>query len=244
MGDLNGEMMMTTITDSQVTPIALGAMGKVFLVQGDAGAILVDAGMPGQAGQILDALAAHGVKPEVIRLILITHGHVDHIGSARELRERTGAPVAIHMGDAAALRGEEDLTESAVPTSRLFGMLMRLGARLAPSGPDSALEPDIIFDAAWRLDEYGVAGEVIPTPGHSPGSVSLLLDNGEAIVGDLVMGSMLFPKRAIPPRIAWDLDLNWASLRAVLDRQPKIVYITHGQAYAPEVLRQLLIKYA
>ncbi len=235
---------MMAVADSQVTPIPLGAMGKVFLVQGDAGAILVDAGMPGQAGQILDALAARGVAPEAIRLILITHGHVDHIGSARELHERTGAPVAIHAADAAGLRGEEDLAANAVPISRLFGTLMRLGSRLASPGPDSALEPDIVFDTAWRLDEYGIAGEVVPTPGHSPGSVSLLLDNGEAIIGDLVMGHMFFPKRPMQPRIAWDLERNWESLRAVLDRGPRIVYITHGQAFAPDVLQQLLTRYA
>ena len=235
---------MATITDLQVTPIPLGPMSKVFLVRGETGAVLVDTGMPGQGGQILDALAAHGVKPEDIRLILITHGHVDHIGSARELRERTGSPVAVHAGDAAALRGEEDLAATATPTSRLFGTLMRLGARLAPPGPDSALEPDIVFDTAWRLDAYGVAGEIIPTPGHSPGSISLFLDNGEVIVGDLVMGGILFPKRVTPPRIAWDLERNWASLRAVLDRQPKIVYITHGRACAPEVLQRLLTRYA
>lgn len=244
MADLDGEIAVSTSTQSQVVPIALGAMGKVFLVQGDGGAVLVDAGMPGQAGRILDALAARGVAPETIRLILITHGHLDHFGSARDLRARTGAPIAVHAGDADALRGGVNPAETSLPTSRLLGVVTRLGLRLASSSPASALEPDIVFDAAWRLDEYGVAGEVIPTPGHSPGSVSLLLDSGEAIVGDLVMGSMLFPKRATRPIVAWNLARNWDSLRAVLDRGPKIVYVTHGQAFTSETLRQLIKRYA
>ena len=222
-----------------VTALTLGAMSRVFLVKSDAGAILVDTGMSGQTDRAVDALAAHGVAPQDIRLILITHGHLDHFGGAKALHARTGAPVAVHAKDADALRSGQNSPE-ATPTSRLTALLMRAGARMAMSNADAALEPDIVFDAPWRLDDYGIAGEVIHTPGHTPGSITLLLDSGEAIVGDLAMGSMLFPKRATPPLIAWDLDRNWASLRAVLDRHPTIIYITHGHPFPPAALEALL----
>lgn len=235
---------MSMSTKSQVIPIALGALGKVFLVQGEAGTVLVDAGLPGQADLIVQELAMRGIVPQDIRLILITHGHSDHFGSARELRERTGAPVAVHAADAEALRRGENPPETVVPTSRLFGPLMSLLMRAASTAPIPPLEPDIVFDAPWRLDEYGVAGEVMLTPGHTPGSVTVLLDSGEAIIGDVVMGSILFPKRAQRPRVAWDLARNMESLRAVLERRPTLVYITHGQAFAPETLRALVTRYA
>lgn len=91
-----------------ILPIRLGAIAKAFLIPTREGAILIDSGTPGQSERILQAMAAHGAAPESLRLILITHGHFDHFGSARELRERTGAPVAVHADDAIALRRGEN----------------------------------------------------------------------------------------------------------------------------------------
>ncbi len=228
---------------TQVTGLRLGPISRMFLVQSDAGVVVVDAGMAGQTDRAVAALAAHGVAPQDVRLILITHGHIDHFGGAKALRARTGAPVAVHTLDADALRNGQNMGPLK-PTTPLTGLLLSIGARMVAPDPAIAFEPDIVFDAPWRLDDYGIAGEVLHTPGHTPGSVTLLLDNGAAIVGDLATGNWLFPTRAAPPLVAWDLKRNWESLHALLERHPTRLYITHGQPLAPEALHVLLKRYA
>jgi glyoxylase-like metal-dependent hydrolase (beta-lactamase superfamily II) len=218
-----------------VIQINTGAV-NVFLIRGDGGAILVDAGNPGQADHILAQLAEHtstslsagGVAPHDLRLILITHGHVDHFGSAAELRERTGAPVAIHALDADAVRQGIHQPDSLNPTHWLVGVVMRIPGVGGPTRAP-ACEPDIAFENEFRLDDYGVAGRVLLTPGHTPGSVSVLLDSGEALVGDLVMGRLmgLLPKPG-PPIVAWDLERNRESVRRLAALAPRIIYVGHG----------------
>ncbi|MFD7339965.1 MBL fold metallo-hydrolase [Streptomyces violascens] len=61
--------------------------------------VIVDAGIPGSGQKILDRIAAHGVDPIDVALIVITHGHIDHFGSAAELHRLTGAPIAGHIAD-------------------------------------------------------------------------------------------------------------------------------------------------
>ena len=60
------------------------------------GTIMVDGGSPNQAKEFIRALTKIGVKPEAIQLLVITHGHFDHIGSARDVKEITGAKLAMH----------------------------------------------------------------------------------------------------------------------------------------------------
>lgn len=214
-----------------VVQITVRGMTNVFLLQGDTGSVLVDAGLPGAADPILRRLAGHGVSPKDVRLILLTHGHVDHFGSAAALRERTGAPVAIHALDADAVRQGIHQPDSLQPTGWLVGFLMRLPVLWTLAVPDHALafEPDIVFDAEFRLDEYGVARRVIPTPGHTPGAVSVLLDSGEAIVGDMVMGKLMgLVCRPGPPIVAWDLAQNRESLRHLAALSPRLVYVGHS----------------
>ncbi len=211
-----------------VIQINAGNFTNVFLIRGHAGCALVDTGNPGKADHILERLAECGVAPGDIRLILITHGHVDHFGSAAELRERTGAPVAIHALDAEAVRQGKHLPESLKPTHWIVALAMRIPGI---TGPDCApaFEPDIVFEEKWRLDEYGIAGQVLPTPGHTPGSVSVLLDSGEAIMGDVVMGDFLrLLRRPGPPIVAWDLEQNRESACRLLALSPRIVYVGHG----------------
>ncbi len=213
-----------------IIQIDTGKFINAFLIRGDPGYVLVDTGNPGKADRILERLAKHGVAPDAVRLILITHGHIDHFGSAAELRERTGAPVAIHALDADAVRQGIHQPDSLQPTGRLIALLMRISALRNFAVPDRApaFEPDIVFEGEWRLDEYGIAGRVLPTPGHTPGSVSVLLDSGEAIVNDMVIGDFSrLLRRPGPPIVAWDLERNWESVRRFLDLSPRIIYVGH-----------------
>lgn len=214
-----------------VTQINTGKFTNVFLIRGERGCVLVDTGTPGKADRILKRLAKRGVAPDDIRLILLTHGHTDHFGNAAELRERTGAPVAVHALDAEAVRQGIHRPDSLHPTGWLTAFLMRISILRTLAIPDHApaFEPDIVFEGEWRLEDYGVSGRVIPTPGHTPGSVSVLLDSGEAIVGDMVIGDFLrLLRRPGLPIVAWDMERNRESIRRFLDLSPRIVYVGHG----------------
>jgi hydroxyacylglutathione hydrolase len=232
-----------------VVQINTGNFTNAFLVRGRNGCVLVDTGNPGKADRILALLAEHtstslsagGGAPDDVRLILITHGHVDHFGSAAALRERIGAPVAVHALDADAVRRGIHQPGSLHPTSRLIDLLMRIPLPLFPDRAP-AFEPDVVFKDEWRSDEYGVAGQVLHTPGHTPGSVSVLLDSGEAIVGDLVMGQLMgLIRKPGPPIVAWDLERNRESVRRLAALSPRVVYVGHGGPF--EDLTSLINRY-
>ena len=171
--------------------------------------VLVDTGTPRTAGKILAGLERYGVKPDRFGLVLITHTHMDHIGNLGELRKTISAPIAVHRLDAESLRQ---------------------GARV---------EPDVIVEADLDLRQYGVAARAVWTPGHTRGSLSVVTESGEAIVGDLV-----FPRFMAfgPPAIAFwaaSREDSIASIRKVLALNPSTFHTSHGGPYRPEALPKL-----
>jgi glyoxylase-like metal-dependent hydrolase (beta-lactamase superfamily II) len=190
--------------------------------------VLVDTGTAGTADRALRALAGHGVRPDEVSLILLTHAHSDHAGGARALREAFNAPVAVHRADAdMARRGDNGRL---IP----IGLEARFSQRFVDR-PFPPLEPDIIFDDDFDPGPFGLDATVIPTPGHSPGSVSLLLPGGEAIVGDIlrggIMGGALLSGRPSAPYFLYDLadrSVLVDSVRRVLDAGATILYTGHG----------------
>jgi len=216
-----------------ITKIKL-PLANAYLIQGER-AMLVDTGAPGDADRILQALRQANVAPADLVLILLTHGHGDHVGAANELAAVSGAPVALHAADDAMARSGRNV----------LGTLNGLEARLITPFVDKPFPPvtaSLIFDSALDLSPYGVAGRVIATPGHTPGSVSLLLNNGDAIVGDLLMGGRLGGALyATQPWLHYyigDFAQLHASMEAVLTAQPRRLLVGHGGPLAAETVRR------
>jgi len=217
----------------EVIPVRLGLTSRAYLVR-QHGVILVDTGKPGREGAIIARMKESGISPDDIRLILLTHGHADHAGSARALRDRTGAPVAVHREDVPMVRSGRQGALNPIGTAGfvLGAVYGRKGSAHFPP-----LEPDIILGDSFALNEYGIRGEVIHTPGHTAGSVSILLGNGDAIVGDLIFPTIPTGRPGLP-FFADDPDEVRASIGKVLAFQGGTIYPGHGGPFSASHLRR------
>lgn len=202
---------------------------NVYLLTGDK-AILIDAGGPGDVPRILAFMKEHGVEPGHLSLIVATHGHWDHAGGAAQLRAETKAPIAVHRGDLdLARQGINGATKPTCMTGYFVRLFINRGY--------PKFEPDVVIENEMDLKSFGVDARIMPTPGHTPGSLSVLSADGDAIVGDLVMGGWLggnlFPTRPGLHYFVDDLPQLHESIGRVLAASPRILYPGHGGPLEP-----------
>lgn len=221
--------------ENPVVPISTGH-SKAYLIRGSR-PILVDTGLPGSATAVLAAIRNAGYLPWDVSLIVITHAHIDHYGSAEALAGATGAPVLVHADEAGYLR--EGSSAPAIPASFLGKLLGLAIGRHAPA-PTLAVNPVILVHGSYDLAPFGVTGRIVPTPGHTKGSLSVILESGEAIIGDLVMGMAPATKPRLPV-FADNVDAAQESIRTILAANPRIIYTGHGGPFTPEQIQTLLI---
>lgn len=214
----------------KITRISLGPV-NCYLVRSGTDAILIDSGNAESRDRLMQGLRAVGQPPEDIRLLVLTHGHSDHAGNAAWLRREYKIPVAIHAKDAAYVeKASNEIPPGTSFLARAIGVLLtRLGSRNGWEG----FRPDHLLESDASLASLGLEAQLMEFPGHTPGSIGLLLPEGQLIAGDLV-SNLRKPGLGM---FAADVQRMRVDIRALEDRGVRTIYPGHGAPFPVEQVK-------
>ncbi len=160
-----------------------------YLVGCRGGYLLIDAGFAGTLPQLRHGLGKSGIDPSDVEYVMLTHHHPDHAGLTQEVKKAFGAKLLIH--------------ERQIP---YLGALLSFYRRKGGYEPIVVERNDVVVttrSSREALRSIGIAGEIVETPGHSEDSVSLVLDDGAAFVGDLHLPDQVEEARLGEVRESW-----------------------------------------
>ncbi|CAI9410512.1 MBL fold metallo-hydrolase [Nocardioides sp. T2.26MG-1] len=188
---------------------------------------IVDTGVAASAAGVPEALERLGRRIEDVRWILLTHGHIDHVGGAHALWEATGrrAKVVVSATDAHFLRSRRAHVDEALALRGPFVDAAALEAAKSAEALEAIsgeMEPSLVVEDGDVLDLGGVSARVVSLPGHTRGAVAYVVD-GHVFVGDAAQGygaASGFPGYEDP-------DAYRVSLERIAALEPDHLYLGH-----------------
>ena len=199
--------------------------------------VMVDAGMPNKLQLFKKVLSKNKIDPVRIKLIVLTHSHFDHCGSANDIRDLTGAKIAIHKSEKECVEHDKALIPKGVNFKGKITQPLIFTFKI--SFPK--FTPDILLDnEPYPLSEYGIDGQILHTPGHTIGSLSVILNSGKAFVGCMAHNGFPFRWKPGLPIYAQDINAIKENWKTLIDKGISFIYPGHGKAFPIEVIRKQL----
>jgi glyoxylase-like metal-dependent hydrolase (beta-lactamase superfamily II) len=212
-------------TTGEITPLLLRFV-NCYLIHTGAGHVLVDTGFSVNRRTLVHLLEAEGCRPDNLELVILTHGDFDHAGNAAFLQAAYQAPIAMHPADAGMVE-LGDMSWGRTSNRLLlrgFPSLMRIA--FPRTGRFERFVPDLLVDDGDDLSGWGVDGTIVHMPGHSAGSIGVLMGDGDLIGGDLLSND-----KAPRPQFADDRAAMAASISRLRSLGVGTVYPGHGHPF-------------
>lgn len=197
--------------------------------------ILVDTGAYFTEQDYISVFQKEGIEPKDIALIILTHAHWDHMAGFHILKKLTSAPFLCHINAVEAMKNGDRYEYS--PRGEEGAKWFRTFEPHTWQNIKDAV-PDIVIEDDFDLRGYGINGKIVMTPGHSDSSISVVLESGEAIIGDFIMESP-YNGRLILNLITENEKQMRDSLKKLLT-MADIFYDGHGGPYMHKDVEKVL----
>jgi len=204
-----------------------------FLINQEDNYILIDTGRQNSWKKISDKIDAHLNENKLLYLIL-THTHFDHAENANRLKKEYNCKIIIHKDELENLKHGTNILPQGINFFTRIEVNL-LGKMLQSHYDYETADPDIVVQESYDLSDSGFNAYIIHTPGHSPGSMSIIVDNKIALVGDTMYGAL--PNSAFPP-FADDSQEMIESWKKLLETDCKLFIPGHGKPISRELLEK------
>lgn len=214
-----------------------------YLLECKDGYLLIDAGWVGKYSKFKKSLIRLNIDIGSIKYLLLTHHHHDHAALIQDIRRESKCKLILHESQINYLKKG---INHIVDTKQYNICLKLLDTILSPFiqyryTPVDLNETDIIIkDDNYDIHSLtGIKGKIIRTPGHSQDSISLVLENGDAFVGDVAMNILKIFGQKYRPVEAENYDEIYKSWDKLILSGSKMIYPSHGNNFPAKELERI-----
>lgn len=192
--------------------------GNCYIISKGRNAILVDTCREKYREKILNAC-----KPYHVHLLILTHGHLDHVQNAAFLANKLQVPIAMCKEDYELL--ENNLIQTLHAKSILGKLVLAVSKKALQEDHIPTFSPAIFLSEGDTLDSYGISASILSVPGHTKGSIAIDIAKKYLIVGDALM-NMFYPTVSM---LYHDRKIMLKSAKKIEELGERTIYFGHGK---------------